>query len=512
MIALGGSIGTGLTIGTGGGLATSGPVSLTLGFLFMGIICYAVMAALAEMGTYMPHDRGFPGYATQFVSPELGFAVGWAYYLKYTLAQANNLNAAAYIIEFWSPGVNGGVWIAICLCLMVTINYFGAKSFGRVEYLLGWVKVATMAMLICINIVLFFGGGPTHDRIGFRNWTNGTAFLEFKAKGAAGRFLGFWQALGSGLYAYMGTELLSIAVGEAANPRKAVPSAIKKTVFRITFFYIFNVALLGLVVPARDPLLRAANKAKLSATASPFVVALEIAKIKGLPHLLNALFLFFVVSAAISDQYIAIRTLYSLSATGQAPAVFSRTNRRGMPMWSLLASSLISCVAFINVASGGAKLFKYFVSSLTIIAALAWISILTTYLRFHHCLRVQNPYLSWVALSVTALVMISRGWVAFVPWDHVTFILTYIGLAWFLVMLVAYKLVMRSKIVPARLVDLTPPELIDDYAQDDDDNGAGQDGGAGRALTRALPAKAATLARRVLHRKGQGEKTDPAVL
>lgn len=174
MIAIGGAIGTGLVIGTGSALARAGPGSVFISYTIIGFLVYIVMSALGEMAAYLPMSSGFTGYATRFAHPSLGFALGWTYWFKYIIITPNQLTAASLVIQYWVPRtkVNPGVFITIFLVVIIAINYFGVKFFGEFEFWLSSLKVITICGLIILSLVLALGGGPDHDRKGFRYWEN----------------------------------------------------------------------------------------------------------------------------------------------------------------------------------------------------------------------------------------------------------------------------------------------------------------------------------------------------
>lgn len=180
MIAIGGAIGTGLIIGTGSALAKAGPASVFLSYSIVGCIVYLVMVALGEMAAWLPIELGFTAYATRFCDPALGFCMGYTYWLKYIVVAPNQLTAAALTIQYWVPRdrVNPGVFIAIFLIVIVVINYLGISYFGEVEFWLSTIKVLTLCGLIILSLVLMLGGGPDHDRKGFRYWKDPGAFNE----------------------------------------------------------------------------------------------------------------------------------------------------------------------------------------------------------------------------------------------------------------------------------------------------------------------------------------------
>jgi amino acid transporter len=180
MISIGGAIGTGLLIGTGAALAKSGPASIFIAYSVVACIVYLVMCALGEMATWIPMQSGFTGYAGRFCDPCLGFALGYTYWFKYLVVCPSQLTAAALVIQYWIPRekVNPGVWIALFLVVTLTINYLGVDWFGELEFWLSSIKVLTLTGLVLLCVVLVLGGGPDHDRKGFRYWKNPGAFRE----------------------------------------------------------------------------------------------------------------------------------------------------------------------------------------------------------------------------------------------------------------------------------------------------------------------------------------------
>ena len=180
MIAIGGAIGTGLIIGTGAGLAKCGPASIFIAYSIVGVIVYIVMCALGEMAAYIPLESGFTGFATRYCDPALGFGLGYTYWFKYIILAPKQLTAAALTLQYWVPRekVNPGVFITIILLFVFIINCLGICYFGELEFWLSSVKIATLCGLIILCFILMLGGGPDHDRKGFRYWENPGAFTE----------------------------------------------------------------------------------------------------------------------------------------------------------------------------------------------------------------------------------------------------------------------------------------------------------------------------------------------
>ena len=286
-------------------------------------------------------------------------------------------------------------------------------------------------------------------------------------EGDAGRFLALWGTFVAATFAFLGTELVGVTVGEAQNPRKVIPKAIKLTFWRIVVFYIVSVLLVGMLVPYDSPSLSFATKQTTGASASPFVVAIVEANIRVLPSFLNGCFLIFVFSASNSDLYIATRTLYGLAKEGNAPSIFARTDRRGVPIYALGLSSLIALIAFLNVAQSSTKVFGYFVNLVTIFGLLTWISILISHIYFVRARRAQGvtdtqmPYIaplgvggSYGALVFCCVIAVFKNFDVFIHvasrdaglriFDYRNFITGYLGIPLYLGMILGYKLTHKN--------------------------------------------------------------------
>ncbi|CRK18109.1 Dicarboxylic amino acid permease like protein [Verticillium longisporum] len=482
MIAIGGAIGTGLIIGTGKALAQAGPGSIFISYTIVGFVVYLVMAALGEMATWLPLSAGFSGYASRYCDPSLGFALGWTYWFKYIIVTPNQLTAVSLVIQYWVPreDINPGVFIAIFLVAIICINYFGIKFFGEFEFWLSSFKVITIVGIILFSLILALGGGPDNDRKGFRYWKEPGAFKPYIKDGDAGKFLGLWSTMVTATFAYLGTELVGVTVAEAQNPRKTIPRAIRLTFYRILFFYCLSVLLVGMNVPYDSPRLAFANKAATGAAASPFVVAAEVAGVKVVPHIINACICVFVFSASNSDLYIASRTLYGLASDGSAPAIFKRTDKRGVPIYALGFSSLFALLAFLNVADDSKLVFGYFVNLTTIFGILSWISLLVTHIWFSRARKAQNltddvmPYRapfgiwgSYGALFVCILIALTKNFDVFVGGGfgkekYKTFITAYLGIPLYLLMIAGHKIITKSKGVKPHEADFfTGKDIVD---------------------------------------------------
>ncbi|BGP41989.1 amino acid transporter [Rhodotorula kratochvilovae] len=463
MIAIGGSIGTGLVIGSGTALTRGGPVGLLLSYIVMGFCAFSTMMSLGEMATYLPTKKGFGGYASRFIDPALGVAVGYCYLAKYLVVTPNNIVAGSLVVQYWTDKVPVAAWITIYIVVIVMLNLLGIKLFGEIEFWASFIKILTLTGLILLGLVIDLGGVPNIDRIGFRYWKD-QPFSHYLFQNDTGVFLGFWSCMTSALFAYMGIELVGVTFGEAKNPRKTVPATIRRTFVRICVFYIGSVFVVGLIVKATDPDLIAVTK-----------------KIRILPGIINGAILLFVLSAANSDLYIGTRTLYALAAQGQAPRFFMRVNRFGTPYFATAFCATVCCIAFLAADSGSYTVFGYFTATVTLLGALTWMSILASHIAFMRALKAQGisrdtlpwkapgePYVAYIAFVITAIVTFFKGFDSFIPkFNYRTFITNYCGIPFYIALFVGWKLYYKTRIIPSAEVD-----LISGRREFDDDEAA----------------------------------------
>jgi amino acid transporter len=441
------------------------------------------MSGLGEMAAWLPHASGFSGYATRFVDPALGFALGWTYWCKYIITTPNQLTATALIIQYWCPPdkVNPGVFIAVFLVTIIAINYFGIRFFGELEFWLSSIKVVVIVGVILLSFLLAVGAGPG-PATGFKYWKSPGAFAPYIQKGdaSAGKFYGFWSSFVNAVFAYLGTELIGVTVGEAQNPRKTIPRAIKLTFYRILFFYVLSVFFLGMLIAYDDPALIKANSAATSAKASPFVIAIANAKIPHLAGIVNACILLFTFSASNSDLYIASRTMFGLAERGHAPKIFRWTDKRGVPVPALAISALFCCMAFMNAAKDSTEVFGYFVNLVSIFGLCSWISLLVTHIFFVKARRAQGitndmmPFVaplglwgSYFALFFCVLIALTKNFNVFTRspkygnFDYKNFITGYLAIPVYLICIFGYKFSMKSRRVrPLEGKQMQCPKLI----------------------------------------------------
>ncbi|KAF4623545.1 hypothetical protein D9613_001967 [Agrocybe pediades] len=454
MISIGGVIGTGLFLGTASALRNGGPVGLLLGYLFMGTICYSVMISLGEMVAYLPIPGGHIKLAERFVDPAFSFTMGWNYWYNWVIVLPAELSAASVLIGFWNKDINPAVWVTICMVVVIVINMLGAGAYGEAEFVFASIKVITITGLIILGIVLDLGGGPDHDRLGFRFWKHPGPFVQFNnIAGPKGRFLGFWAVLTQAAFSFIGTEIVAIAAGEAKNPRRNLPKAIRRVYIRILLFYVLGTFIIGLLVPSNSEGLDL-KEGKGTAAASPFVIAIERAGIKALPSIINACLLTSAWSAASSDLYTSSRALYGLAASGNAPRIFLKASRNGLPYVSVIFNSLFALLGYMGTQSGSGRVFGWFSNMTAIAGLMTWFGISLTYLRFYAGMKAQNfnrstlpfssklqPYAAWYSMISCVVISFLSGWAVFLKdsWATDTFVTNYLPLVLFPILYLGAK-------------------------------------------------------------------------
>ncbi|PWZ00333.1 hypothetical protein BCV70DRAFT_200497 [Testicularia cyperi] len=472
MIGIGGGIGTGLFVGSGIALSNAGPVGVLLAYIITGMTIFGVMEGLAEMASYLPVSGSFMHFATRFVDPSLGMALGWNYWWCYAIGWASELSAASAVIQYWNTDLNIAIWISIMMVVGALLNFAGVNVYGESEVVTSTIKLMAFVGLIIFGLVIDLGGGPTGDRLGFRYWKDPGAFNQYNGIGGAeGRFLGFFSAFINAAFTYVGTETVVLAAGEAKNPTRQIPKAARRVLYRIAFFYILGIAIMGLIVPFNEP--RLVSDGSYTG-ASPWIIAMDRAQVRVLPHIMNSVVLVSAFSAGSSYVYVASRTMYAMALDRQAPGIFRRVDKRGIPYVAVLFSWLVGALSYLGISSGGGTVFTW-LSSLSAVAGLfAWGACSYAYLRFRKAYNIQGynradlpyrarlqPYASWFSIVLCGIIIFFSGWSNFLKGNFTAegFLTSYLGIPVFFVPWIGWKLWHKTKVVKLGEIDLDSGRL-----------------------------------------------------
>lgn len=242
------------------------------------------------------------------------------------------------------------------------LNVFAVKWYGESEFWLSLGKVLLIVGLILYTFITMLGGNPIGDRFGFRYWQNPGAFAELYKEGNLGRFLGFLQCLIQASFTIAGPDYVSMAAGEAENPRVVMPRAYNAVFYRLTAFFVLGSLAVGILVPYDDPTMKAAFERSLpGAAASPYVISMDRLKIPVLPHIVNAMVLTAAFSAGNSYVYCASRSLYGLALDGKAPRFLTKCTKSGVPIYCVGIVLLIALLSFLQVSNSAVVVLNWFV-------------------------------------------------------------------------------------------------------------------------------------------------------
>ncbi|KAK2062620.1 amino acid permease [Colletotrichum caudatum] len=380
MIAIGGAIGAGLFVGSGGALRSGGPAALIIGYLIVAVMLMFTVQALAEMAVLYPVNGAFYTYVCRFVDPSWGFAIGWDYAIAWLTVLPFELVAASITIKFWREDLNMGIWVTVFLVVLSVIQIFGVRGYGEVEFILSIIKIAACTGFIILGIVINCGGVGDKGYLGAKYWHEPGAFQN--------GFNGFAGVFVVAAFAFGGTELVGLAAAESANPRKAIPQASKQVFFRIAFFYIVNLFILGLIVPADDPRLLGSSGANTKA--SPFVLAIQDAGIKVLPSIFNAVITIAVISVANSCTFGSTRTMQAMAERGMAPRILAHVDKHGRPIWCVAIQIAFGLLAFIGESADSSTVFAWLLALSGLSYFFVWGSICLSHIRMRMAWKLQG--------------------------------------------------------------------------------------------------------------------------
>ncbi|KAL5358611.1 amino acid permease/ SLC12A domain-containing protein [Aspergillus floccosus] len=453
MMALGGTIGTGLFVGSGQALAIGGPLSLLLGYIFISVLVYCLVTGIAEVGAYMPVHGGTMSYhGFRYVSRSMGFAMGYLYWYSLGILVPYEIVAASMVIDYWNAGVHIAVWITIMLVVIVLLNFMPVRAYGETEFWFAGIKIITLIGLLLLSFILFWGGGPNRQRLGFHYWKADGVMNTYLVSGDAGRFVGLLQCIVKSAIAFIfAPELVVISGGEMESPRRNVPKAARRYIYRLVFFYLLGALAIGVICSSRDK--RITNGSGTDASSSPFVVAIANAGIPALDSIVNAAILTSAWSAGNSFLYMSSRSLYSLAVSGNAPSIFKACNRWGVPYLAVGVSALFSVLSYLAVGNGSYTVFNWLINFTNTSGFISWICCSIVYFRFNKACRVQGiekpynsrlqPYGMWIALVGCVFLLLINGFTCFFPseWSASNFFTAYIGIPAFVVLYVGHRIV-----------------------------------------------------------------------
>lgn len=367
MISLGGVIGTGLFLSSGYTIHEAGPLGTVIAYLVGGLIVFAVMLCLGELSVAMPYTGAFHVYAKKYIGPSTGFVVAILYWLTWTIALGSEFTAAGLIMQKWFPQIPVWIWSLTCMILIFLSNFFSVKAFAESEFWFATIKVFAIVAFIILGGLAIAGFLPVkgyHSALGLANFYRNGWFPN--------GFSGVFTTMLTVNFAFSGTELIGVTAGEAENPEKAIPSAIKTTLWRLLIFFIGSIAVMSALIPYKVA----------GVTQSPFVYVLDLIHVPFAANIMNFVVLTAIVSAANSGLYASTRMLWSLSNEGTIPAVFKKTNKNGIPVLALISSMLGGIFALVSSKIAADTVYLVLVSISGLAVVFVWMAIAWAELNF----------------------------------------------------------------------------------------------------------------------------------
>ena len=467
MIAIGGSIGTGLFLASGATIANAGPGGALLAYCLIGVMIYFLMTSLGELATHNPTSGAFFTYGTKYVEGGFGFALGWNYWYNWAITVAFELVAVQFIMKFWFPDIPGFYWSAIFLAIVFGINALTVKGFGESEFFFSLIKVLAIIAFIIIGIFMIAKIMMTPNVATFANWSKGEAPFV----GGLSALIGVAMIAG---FSFQGTEMVGVAAGESKDPKKTIPIAIKQIFWRILLFYIVCIFIIGTLIAYDDPrLMQAASDENIAL--SPFTLLYEQAGFAFAASVMNAVILTAILSAGNSGMYSSTRMLFDMAKNGSAPKVFSKLDGRGVPMNALYATTAIAALCFLTTFIGEEEVFNWLLNMSGMCGFIVWLGIAISHYRFRKGYLAQGykledlayrakffPFAPWFAFILCAIVVLGQNYQAVLDGEWIAVISTYIGIFLFLAIWLVYKFKYKTKLIQYQDMDVKPIQVEQD--------------------------------------------------
>jgi len=365
MVAVGGSIGTGLLLGSAAALEMAGP-SIILSYVVAAFLAYTVAMALGELASMHPAAGSFGVYGELYLNQCLGFLCRAAYWAAIAFSIGAELTASATYMTYWFPAVPGELWVIAFSALLLLVNLRSVSSFGRFEFWFSMIKLATIVAFILAGTALLFSGRVAQQY---------TAHGGFFPKGPVAPLLAvFWA-----IYAFGGIEMLSVTTGESRSS-KDILRAVRLTFFLLAGLYLGAITVLAGVMPWNHT----------GVAESPFVSVLRLAKVPAAAYFMNFVVLTAALSGANAKLYVASRLLFSMGRSGWAPASMGKLNASGSPRLAVLVSSYGIVTALIIESWAGKEAFVYIMGAAFSGLFLCWVVSLAAHVSFRWRLTRQE--------------------------------------------------------------------------------------------------------------------------
>mgnify|MGYP002535977274 FL=1 len=352
LIAIAGTIGTGLFLGAGRSISLTGP-SIIFVYLLTGVFMYFMMRAIGEMLYMDPNQHTFINFITKYLGKGWGFFSGWSYWVSLIFLGMAEITAVATYVQYWFPNWPAWEIQLVFLLILSSVNLIAVKIFGEVEFWFGMIKIITILALIATGI--FMVATDFKTPAGHASLTNITQGFQMFPKG----WVSFVMTFQMVFFAYQAIEFVGVTTSETANPRKVLPKAIKEIPVRIVIFYVGALIAIMAIFPWQQ----------LPVNESPFVTVFQLVGIKWAAAFINFVVLTAAASSLNSTLYSTGRHLFQIAKETPNSKVMKTLkldtlSRTGIPARAIIASAVVVCIsAFINILPGVSDAFSLITAS-----------------------------------------------------------------------------------------------------------------------------------------------------
>lgn len=379
LIALGGTIGTGLFLGSAGVLELAGP-SMLLGYAVGGLVAFLIMRFLGEMLVEEPIAGSFSHFANRYGSRFAGFLSGWNCVALYVLVGMLELTAVGKFVQFWWPGIPTWLSALVCFVLINAVNFINVKIYGEVEFWFALVKIVAVVAMIGAGVWLIASADRPGQSVS-NLWTHGGFFPHGLS--------GLVMAMSFIMFSFGGVEMLGFTAAEADEPRRVIPRAINQLIFRVLVFYIGSMAVLLALAPW-DHLLAQMQSGGGTYSHSPFVLVFAGLGANLAANVLNVVIVTATLSVYNSMVYCNSRLLYGMALAGNAPRSLMRVNRRGVPVRAIVYPGVLTALCIVIDYVAPARVIEMLMSLIVAALVITWVAIIVTHLRFRRACAARG--------------------------------------------------------------------------------------------------------------------------
>jgi len=367
MISLGGVIGTGLFLSSGYTIHQAGPIGTLLAYTIGAILVYLVMLCLGELAVAMPYTGAFHVYAKKYIGPGTGFTVAILYWLTWTIALGSEFTAAGLIMQTWFPHSPTWLWSLFFMVVIFTVNALSVRWFAEAEFWFASIKVVAIIAFIVLGGLAIVGWLPLHGH------TTAPLLSNYTKNGwFPNGFGGVFTTMLTVNFAFSGTELIGITAGEAKDPARTIPTAIRTTLWRLIIFFVGSMFVMAALIPYKQA----------GVTQSPFVLVFKEIGIPYAADIMNFVVLTAIMSAANSGLYASTRMLWSLANEGTISKVFKRTTKIDVPLIALITSMLGGILALLSSVYAAGSVYLVLVSISGLAVVIVWMAIALSEINF----------------------------------------------------------------------------------------------------------------------------------